>query len=223
MNKKKLLIIFLIFFILIAILAGFWFWWKTKILTPNKNSEKSDTSVSQSVLPPQKKQTLFAEEEKKVSDDTEQKNKNVFSSDNYQITQMWFGGDVPVLAYEDPSLKLELFDIESEILSDPNTKEIKLLVRWKTNKNAQSELEYFSQNNKNKKILKEEGYGFEHTLIVSGLEPTTVYEFRIISKDQWGNESVSDSYAVYSGSGFVSIFDLISEAFGDVFGWMKGN
>jgi len=142
-----------------------------------------------------------------------------YASENYGIKQMVFGGSLVVLTENNDNSELQISDIRSEVLSTSNQKENKLLVAWKTNKLTLSELEYGKASSNDSKIIQETSYGFNHSAVLANLEHGTAYNFVIRVKDRWGNTATSNRFAAYSGSKAVSVFELISNALDDTFGW----
>ena len=70
----------------------------------------------------------------------------------------------------------------------------------------------------------EEDFGLNHSMTISGLDQASTYVYALNSHDRFGNEVTSEQHAVYTGSKTLSLFDLIADAMGDVFGWaMKKN
>jgi hypothetical protein len=65
----------------------------------------------------------------------------------------------------------------------------------------------------------ESSYGFNHSVVLSGLDPGTSYVYQIKSTDQWGNIQKSKKFGIYTASNPLSVFDLISNAIGETFGW----
>ena len=55
--------------------------------------------------------------------------------------------------------------------------------------------------------------------MLSGLDSGTSYVYQIKSIDQWGNSQKSKYFGIYTASKPVSVFDLISNALGETFGW----
>lgn len=96
---------------------------------------------------------------------------------------------------------------------------MKLIITWKTNKLAKSDIAYGRGTTQTKKIVNESDYTTDHNLILPGLEQSATYIYTITSRDRFGNEVVSDQHAIYTGAKTVSLFDLIAGAVGDVFGW----
>lgn len=141
----------------------------------------------------------------------------VLASENYKAKQVRFGGSVAVLS--DENLPLKITDMKGETFLDKKQKEAELVISWRTNKLAISEIEYYQNNGQNPKKENEKSFGFNHGIIISGLEPATAYVYSIKSRDRWGNETNSDYYAVYTGSKMVSVFELIVKALEETFGW----
>ncbi len=142
----------------------------------------------------------------------------MLASANYKISGINVGGNVTVLSGEN-NKSLQIENIKSDSFADSKKNETSLVVAWQTNKMALSELDYSKSGGQNPESLQEDSYGFSHSAVVSGLEPGTPYVFQVKSKDRWANEVSSDFFGVYTASKPVSVFDLISNAVGDVFGW----
>ncbi len=142
----------------------------------------------------------------------------VLASEKFQINQISFGGDMAIGA-SDESTPIEISDIRSETFMTKNKDEVKLLVSWNTNKMAVSEIDYGKSGAQAVKTLKEDKYGFGHTVVLAKLDPATTYNYQVRAQDRWGNNLSSDRYAAYTGSKMVSVFELISKALNDIFGW----
>ena len=98
-------------------------------------------------------------------------------------------------------------------------KQAEILISWKTNKLATSEIEYSKSDVKIPKVLEEKNYGFNHSVVLTKLDLGTTYVYRIKSRDRWGNEISSERFGIYSGSKMVSVFDLIIKAADETFSW----
>ena len=90
---------------------------------------------------------------------------------------------------------------------------------WQTNKLSQAEIEYAKGSGQTPKVAREEGFGISHSIIIPGLDQASTYVYVIKSEDRFGNAVSSEQHAVYTGSKTVSLFDLIADAVGEVFGW----
>lgn len=140
-------------------------------------------------------------------------------SENFRLESVSVGGDT-VLSEDNSDLgKLEVSFVRGEAFLEKNKKTVKALITWKTSKAAQSTLTYGKNNGGFTKSLSEDGYGLDHSMIISDLEQASTYVYSITVRDRAGNEVITDSYAVYTGTKSASLFDLISGAVQDVFGW----
>ncbi|MFA7319817.1 MAG: fibronectin type III domain-containing protein [Parcubacteria group bacterium] len=142
----------------------------------------------------------------------------ILASANFKINSINVGGNTLVLSNESNQV-LQIENIKSDSFADNKKNETSLVVAWQTNKMAISELDYSKSGGQNPEMLAENSYGFNHSAVIAGLEPGASYVFQIKSKDRWANEISSDFFGVYTASKPVSVFDLISNAVGEVFGW----
>lgn len=143
----------------------------------------------------------------------------VLRSENYQIKQVTFGGDITIPLDDAQNRNLEIEDVTSELLTTTDQEDVKLIVSWRTNKSATSNIDYGKDLNSSKEGIKEDGYGFAHSAILSDLDYSAAYSYRIKVKDRWDNEFDSKEFAFYTGAPKVSLIDLLFGAFSDVFGW----
>lgn len=142
----------------------------------------------------------------------------VLASENYKIDSINLGGGMAVLSNGE-NLPLKINNIKSESFVDNKKNEVYLVVSWITNKTAISQLSYSKNNGQNSKTAKEDSYGFNHSVVLSGLESGASYVYQVKCTDQWGNSQTSNYFGIYTASKPVSIFDLISNALGETFGW----
>lgn len=142
-----------------------------------------------------------------------------YQSENFRVGDIAIGGEAEFLLTEDTPEPIEISAVRGEAFVEKNKQEVKLVLSWKTNKLARSTIEYSKGVGQGKKTVSEDDYGLNHSLIIAGLEPASTYVYSIISEDRFGNVAKSDAYAVYTGARTVSLFDLIADAVGDVFGW----
>ena len=142
-----------------------------------------------------------------------------YQSENFRVGDIAIGGEAEFLLTEDTPEPLEITAIRGETFTEKNKPEVKLVLNWTTNKLARSEISYSKGAGQTKKTASEEDYSLNHSLIIAGLDQASTYVYAISARDRFGNEIISDAYAVYTGSRTVSLFDLIAGAIGDVFGW----
>lgn len=142
-----------------------------------------------------------------------------YQSENFRVGDISIGGEAEFLLSEDNPEPLEVSSIRGEAFTEKNKQEVKLVVNWRTNKLAQSTIFYSKGVGQAKKSIEEEDYSLNHSVIIPGLDQASTYVYEITSSDRFGNEITSESHAVYTGSRTVSLFDLIANAVGEVFGW----
>lgn len=141
-------------------------------------------------------------------------------SERFRLDQVSIAGDITLSEDNSDLGKLEIPFVRGESFLEKNKKDAKVLITWKTSKAARSKLVYSKNNNADfAKTIEEEGYGTDHSIVISGLEQASTYVYSIAARDHGGQEVSTDSYAVYTGTKTASLFDLISGAIVDVFGW----
>ncbi|OGI15022.1 MAG: hypothetical protein A2878_02615 [Candidatus Moranbacteria bacterium RIFCSPHIGHO2_01_FULL_54_31] len=204
-----------VFFVLIlAALGGYLLWQRTR--TPNQGAP-SGSSVSGSVpsettQAPQTKTVPVTEPVPLFGDAN-------YQSENFRVGDIAIGGEAEFLLTEDTPSPIAISGVRGEAFIEKNKPEVKLVLSWKTNKLAKSEVAYSKGVGQAEKTMSEEDYSLNHSLIIPGLDQASTYVYTIVSTDRFGNQITSDSYAVYTGQKTVSLFDLIAGAVGDVFGW----
>jgi len=144
---------------------------------------------------------------------------SVFASENYRIRQVTFGGDTTIPLDRIENVPLELSNVKSELLTTRDEQEAKLIVSWKTNKPAVSEVIYGKNIEQGGSSIKEDKFGYSHNAVLSALDYSSAYTYLIKSKDKWDNEMISDQFAFYTGAPKISLIDLLLGAFRDVFSW----
>lgn len=142
-----------------------------------------------------------------------------YQSESFRVGDIAIGGEAEFLLTEDTPAPLEISSIRGESFAEKNKQEVKLVLNWRTNKLAKSEVSYSKGVGQAKKTVSEEDYSLNHSMVIPGLDQASTYVYAITTNDRFGNEAMSDSHAVFTGSKTVSLFDLIAGAIGDVFGW----
>lgn len=140
------------------------------------------------------------------------------ASENFKIKQITFGGEGSLID-ESENISPEIQNAHGETFMNKKQDEVKLMITWATNKLALSEVEYSQIGGQNPRTLKENNYGFNHGVIIPGMEVGKAYVYKIKIRDRWGNEADSGYYSTYGGSKTVSVFELISQEFNEMFGW----
>lgn len=144
----------------------------------------------------------------------------VLTSEDYKIKQVTMGGnmdmDVNAKGNDDP---FKISDITNEIVTSKDKNDTRMVLAWKTNRSAISEVDYSKNGNNNVQKMKEDEYGYTHTIVMPSLEPASVYTYTIKSQDGQGNEDISDKFVFYTGSPNVSLLDVLENAAQKAFGW----
>lgn len=143
----------------------------------------------------------------------------VLASENYRVGQIILGGDVGVLSQGDEFTELSVGDIRGETLGSKNQNEGRALITWKTSKAARSTLSYGKTAGGSEKVIDEDGFGMSHSAVLSNLDLASTYLYTVSVRDRYGNEVSSDPHAIYTGTRVVSLFELITNALQEVFGW----
>ncbi|NTW27218.1 MAG: hypothetical protein HGA36_02770 [Candidatus Moranbacteria bacterium] len=187
-----------------------------------KNAALDTAKKTASVALPENSEHVFVNDTQGVLEPVEVVDETrglIGRSENFQIKDLVFGGETMVIAGETENLPIAVTDVRSESLMSKDGKEVKLLISWKTNKLAQSAVKYRKDTLDSEKILKEGGYGFSHALILAKLEPATRFFFTVEASDRQGKIGVSETFAVFTGSKPISVFDLIANEVNKMFGW----
>lgn len=142
-----------------------------------------------------------------------------YQSENFRVGEIAIGGEAEFVLDEVSADPLAVSGIRGEAFTEKNRSEVKLVLSWRTNRLARSEIAYSKGVGQPEKTVTEDEYSFNHSVVVPGLDQASTYVYAITAYDRFGSEVKSESHAVYTGSKSVSLFDLIAGAVGDVFGW----
>ena len=208
--KKNALILILGIFIAAIIATGFGFFVSQSAQQASAKMMLGSQALSDI------KQSQFVDAPQVLGDST-QKSGVMLSSENYQIKQISFGGDIAA-ANGTNTDNLQVQNVHSELLMTKDQKDYRFVVTWTTNKLAQSEITY-TKAGASDKTIKESGYGVTHSVVLTDLEAASAYSYVIKTTDQWGNTVTSDRYAMYTSAVSLSVFELITKEFTDMFGW----
>lgn len=142
-----------------------------------------------------------------------------YQSENFRVGEIAIGGEAEFVLDEAMAEPLSVSGIRGEAFTEKNRPEVKLVLSWKTNRLARSQISYSKGVGQPEKTVAEDDYSFNHSIVIPGLDQASTYVYAITAYDRFGGETRSESHAVYTGSKTVSLFDLIAGAVGDVFGW----
>lgn len=227
-SKKKrilLLVILLLFLFIPALLI----WGKdaqigSMIFGEKKDGEKTVVNdAKESEKEPAKEDSSKEDEAQNNSveevDTKAGADEEVMVSENFKVSQVKFGGNVVIDNGKSRDTKPEIYQVKSETIISQEDDAPRILITWKTNKETLSNVSYSKSDGKNVVNATEEGYGFEHNMLLKNMEFSTIYTYKIESVDKWGNKIATEYFSAYTGDKSESIFDLITNAVEDVFGW----
>lgn len=216
--KIKVTIISIIVIFLVAFFLFLWL--RNQSKNTSETIGKSDLGTT--LVKKNSSDTFLAENNAKTTAEIINQT-NDLSSENFTIKQVSFGGDISIAAEDSENIPIEISNVRSDIFLTKNSDESKLVISWESNKLTSSEISYAKNNGQKTSVVREKGYGFSHSVIISGLEQGTGYIYRIKSQDRWNNSYTSSYFGVYAGSRAVSVFELVGKAFNDIFGWAISN
>lgn len=198
------------------IIVGLAYWWfRGTDVTPaseDTQAPSDQTPVAVQPLLPSEPPTLTL-----PNDDAN------YVSENFKAGEIVIGGELQFLVDESEVGALTVENIRGEAFTEKNKQEVKLVVTWTTNKLAQASVRYSKGIGQTERAVDEGDYSYNHSVIISGLDPASTYLYTIDASDRFGNRVKSEPHAVFTGARTVSLFDLIAGAIGEVFGWAVTN
>lgn len=193
--------------LVLLVVAGFW-WWRRPAPSAAEPTAQSPQNTPQTLAP------VTGAEPPTMTDDTA-----AYRSENFKAGEIVFLGEAEFLQADEGVAPLTLEAIRGEAFTEKNKQEVKLVITWSTNKLSKAEVGYAKGIGQTPTVAETNDFAYDHSLILSGLDPATTYLYTIKAVDRYGNIVTSEPYAVFTGARSVSLFDLIAGAIGDVFGW----
>lgn len=144
---------------------------------------------------------------------------NQLQSENFRMENVSFGGDASLPIDQDENKALEIYDVSNESFLNKKGDESKVVISWKSNKLTMAEVAYSKNDGESPKVVSESGFGFNHSVVITGLEMGKGYVYKIKSTDHWDNKSETEYFGFYSGARVDSIFEMIAREFQGIFGW----
>lgn len=213
LNWRRKWIRLVIIILLILLIAGGVYWWWQRSSDPDENrpAEQSlSETPSTTAVPPVMEEIVPLV----LPDDLAS-----YESENFKAGEIVLLGEAEFLLGDEGIEPLSLEGIRGEAFTEKNKQEVKLVISWKTNKLSQAEIAYAKGIGQAPTVVTEEDYSYNHSMIITGLDPASTYLYTVKALDRFGNVAMSEPYAVFTGARSVSLFDLIAGAIGDVFGW----
>lgn len=212
-SLKRFLWIGVAFLLIVLIGGGIFYWWRNQgAPAPLPTTESSPPKETPPETTPALGETPSSSSEV-VSDKSE------YASENFKAGDIAFGGELAFVSQAESTEPLEISNIRGEAFTEKSKQQVELVVTWTTNKLSLADVSYAKGVGQTGKTVSEGDYSFNHSLILTGLDPASTYLYTIHAVDRFGNEITSDPHAVFTGARTISLFDLIAGAIGDVFGW----
>lgn len=181
----------------------------------NSDTQKN-TNVSSMMEQPVPAQVDFAS----VLGESDAWMPGALKSEHYVLGQVALGGDATLVVSDiREAAELAVTDVRGEAFLDKEKKGVNVLLTWKTSRLANAVVHYGKGGDAVMEDVVEDEYGLNHSMILSGLDQSTTYVYFITARDRTGHEVSTDSYAMYTGERTASLFELISGAVTDTFGW----
>ena len=114
---------------------------------------------------------------------------------------------------------------ESTLFPSEDTK-IQTIVTWQTDEPTYCQVFYtqgliHGETNKGDSLPKEQNPLADHTQVIVGFAPATVYKFWLECEDEAKNSATSDDFVLITPVKEKNIIDVILENFQGTFGWVK--
>lgn len=207
-SRKKRIHFWIGGLIVLLVAAGAYWWWQ-------RTAEETLIETPSEVETPAAVAPVVTEEVPIILPD----DLASYRSENFKAGEIVLLGEAEFLLGDDGIEPLTFEGIRGEAFTEKNKQEVKLVISWKTNKLSSAEIAYAKGIGQTPKTITEEDYSYNHSVILTGLDPASTYLYTVKAADRFGNVVTSEPYAVFTGARSVSLFDLIAGAIGDVFGW----
>jgi hypothetical protein len=142
-------------------------------------------------------------------------------SENYKLLQLNFdGSETNIFDLGDNEIfKINSLKSELYLAKDGDKDEIRAVINCQTNKRSYVEVAYIKSGEKDKRIIKDTSFNFNHVLTIPGLTPDSVYKYSVSATDLNNNTVNSEQFVFYTGAANISLVDLLQNAVQKVFGW----
>ncbi|MBT6757570.1 MAG: hypothetical protein HOA84_04495 [Candidatus Jacksonbacteria bacterium] len=104
---------------------------------------------------------------------------------------------------------------------------VQTLITWRTDEKANSQVEYWKglrePKDEENRVVTPVGaeYTRNHVIVLTGLVPGDVYQYKVKSVDETGNVSDSEAFTLLAPSSTESVVEVIADNFSDIFGWLQ--
>ena len=143
-----------------------------------------------------------------------------YVGDKYVVQDITLGGEALMeLSQDDKEREMLISHFQGRLYLNNDDQSLAYYVSWQSNKPILSKLMYKKEEDPRYSELSEDNHTYLHTFTIPEIDFSSVYQYKIVSRDRWGNEIESDEFVFYTGPEETSFFEMLEDAFGDVFGW----
>ena len=166
--------------------------------------------------------SVLGQTDTEIGSDTTKDVPNLLS-ENFKISQITVNNNLDTTGVVDfeESAVLQIDNIKSELYSvkEGDKETVKAIISCNTSKRSSVEVEYIKSGEKQGTTIKDSFYGLGHMLILTGLDPDSVYKYTVSAVDPNGIRANSEQFVFYTGAPNVSLMAVLENATQKVFGW----
>jgi phosphodiesterase/alkaline phosphatase D-like protein len=120
------------------------------------------------------------------------------------------------------NLQIESTDIPSSAGGTEGSTS-QLIITWDTDEASTSQVEYDAGTGPSysQRIQEDKTMTFNHSVVISGLKPSSVYHLRVISSDKAGNKGVSADTVTITPKGSDNALDLVINNLSQIFSFIR--
>jgi len=146
-----------------------------------------------------------------------------YVGNKYVVQDITIGGEALMeLSQDDKSRGIIISHFQGRLYYSDDEETLNYYASWQSNKPILSKLRYKKEEESQFVEISEENHTYLHSFTLPDIDFSSVYEYKIISRDRWGNEVESDEFVFYTGPEEASFFEMLEDAFEEVFGWTVG-
>jgi len=102
---------------------------------------------------------------------------------------------------------------------------VQTLMTWRTDEPSNSQVVFWAglgaTQGEEMKTQESKEYTRNHVVVLTRQAPGAVYQYKVVSIDESGNKSESDTYTMLAATNTENVIDVIVKNFSDIFGWLK--
>ncbi len=116
--------------------------------------------------------------------------------------------------------KISKVTVETAVRGKGSEAKGQVIVTWQTDEPATSQIAFGqgAPGNYNNKTVESSELSLEHTVVISDLSTSSIYQLQPVSKDKAGNEGKGSNQSAIVGRGFEDVFTIIFNSLRNIFG-----